>query len=125
MQTKKRNYGDLKFYYWIHVNRQRSLWNEPCAYETFVWRVRKGMNLHDAIYYPKANYKKRRKYEPTSEDNYRRRQKLNEENVMILDFDEMEKLEILPPKPNPMAKNKYNMKPKKSLWIRFLSLFKK
>ena len=83
------------------------------------------MNLHDAIYYPKATYKKREKYQPTVEDNYRRRQKLNEENVMILDFDEMEKLEILPPKQKPMAK--YNMKPpkKKNLWIRFLSLFKK
>ena len=83
------------------------------------------MNLHDAIYYPKSNYKKREKYQPTVEDNQRRRQKLNEENVMILDFDEMERAEILPPKPKPMAKNKYNLKPKKSLWIRFLSLFKK
>ena len=82
------------------------------------------MSLHDAIYKPRAEHQVRdRKKTPTIQDAIRRRQVLNEENLMILDFDEMEKLEILPPKPKKMAK--YNMKPKKkSLWKRFISLFK-
>ena len=82
------------------------------------------MNLHDAIYSPRVEYNVRdRKLTPTIQDNIRRRQMLNEENVMILDFDEMERAEILPPKKKPMAR--YNMKPKKkNLWKRFISLFK-
>ena len=124
MQNKrKRTYWDLKFYYWIHVNKQKALWNIPCAYDTFIWRLWKWMNLHDAIYYPRANYPTKRKSTKTIDDDFRRRQVLNDENVMIIDFDEMEKLEILPPKQKPMAK--YNMKPKKkSIRARFISLFK-
>lgn len=76
------------------------------------------MNLHDAIYSPRVEYQVRdKKLTPTIQDNIRRRQKLNDENVMILDFDEMEKLEILP---------KTKKKPKKTtLLSRFISLFKK
>ena len=52
------------------------------------------MNLHDAIYTPcTPSYHKREEYKATVEDNTRRRQKLNEENVMILDFDEIDELE--------------------------------
>ena len=52
------------------------------------------MNLHDAIYTPVATaYHKREEYKPTVEDNARRRLKLNDENVQILDFDEIEELE--------------------------------
>ena len=82
------------------------------------------MNLHDAIYKPRADqYVRDNKKTPTIQDAIRRRQVLNDENVMILDFDEMEKAEILPPKKKPMAR--YNMKPKKkNLWKRFISLFK-
>ena len=77
------------------------------------------MNLHDAIYTPRVEYNVRdQKRTPTIQDNIRRRKKLNEENIMILDFDEMEKLEILPPTEKKMAR--YNMKPKKSLWRRFI-----
>ena len=82
------------------------------------------MSLHDAIYKPRAEqYVRDKKLTPTIQDAIRRRQVLNEENVMILDFDEMERAEILPPKKKPMAK--YNMKPKKTLLQKFISLFQK
>ena len=134
-------YWDKKFYYWIHCNRQRAMWNEPLSYYWFILRLRKWMNVHDAIYTPAAKRRDRWEYKATPEDNTRRRQKLNEENVMILDFDEIEELErrqqqeiivkqdikpILHHKPNPKMPNKIKMpKPKKTLWDRFLSFFKK
>lgn len=86
-------YWDKKFYYNIHCNRQRADWNEPLSYDWFIWRLRKWMNVHDAIYTPAAKRRDRWEYKATPEDNARRRQKLNEENVMILDFDEIEQLE--------------------------------
>lgn len=115
---------DKKFYYWIHVNKQKANWLNPCSYSGFCYRLLHGMNLHDAIYMPRVEYQVRdKKQYPTIQDSIRRRQMLNEENVMILDFDEMEKLEILPPNKENMAK--YNMKPKKkNLWKRFISLFR-
>ena len=81
------------------------------------------MNLHDAIYKPRAEHQVRdRKKTPTIQDNIRRRQVLNDENVMIQDFDEMEKY-LTPNQKEEMAR--YNMKPKKkNLWKRFISLFK-
>jgi len=113
-------YWDLKFYYWIHVNKQKSLWNIPCSYTTFVRRLRKGMNLHDAIYRPRVESQVRKKKTTTSvEANIRRREKLNDENVMILDFDEIEKLENLNP---PKIKIP---KPKKNLLQRFIWWIKK
>ena len=73
------------------------------------------MNLHDAIYRPRVESQVRdRKKEPTAEDNIRRREMLNEENVMILDFDEIEKLENIKP---PKIKIP---KPKKNLLQRFI-----
>ena len=52
------------------------------------------MNLHDAIYMPRVECQVRKKdFKPTPEDNTRRRQLLNEQNIMILDFDEIEELE--------------------------------
>ena len=51
------------------------------------------MSLHDAIYKPRAESQVRdNKKTPTIQDNIRRRQVLNEENVMILDFDEIDKI---------------------------------
>ena len=80
------------------------------------------MTLHDAIYMPRVEYNVRcRKMYPTTEDNYRRRQMLNEENVQILDFEQIDKV-LFKKRQYKMAK--YNMKPKKSLWKRFISLFK-
>lgn len=117
-------YGDIKFYYGVHVNKQKANWLTPCSYNAFCYRLNHGMTLHDAIYTPRVEHQVREKnLTPTIQDNIRRRQVLNDENVMILDFDEMERLEILHPKKKPMAR--YNMKPKKkSLWKRFISLFK-
>ena len=89
------------------------------------------MSLHDAIYYPRVEYQVRhRELKPTVEDNVRRRQKLNEENVMILDFDEIDEIERkqnhLSNNPTHTMPNKIKMpKPKKSLRIRILELFKK
>lgn len=86
------------------------------------------MTLHDAIYAPCAIYQKKKQFKPTVEDNQRRRQKLNEENVMILDFDEIDEIEekqnVLHPKPTKMANRIKMPKPKKTLWDRFISLFK-
>lgn len=132
-------YWDKKFYYWIHCNRQRADWNEPLSYYWFICRLWRWMNLHDAIYTPVATaYHKREEYKPTVEDNTRRRLKLNDENVQILDFDEIDELErkqeiiwwqdIKPILHNnkPKMPNKIKMpKPKKSLWNRFLNLFKR
>ena len=95
------------------------------------------MNVHDAIYTPAVKRNRRWEYKSTPEDNTRRRQKLNEENVMILDFDEIDELEqkqkiepywesivdiIERRKKN---KNKIQIpKPKQSLLDRFISLFR-
>jgi len=133
-------YWDKKFYYNIHCNRQRADWNEPLSYYWFILRLRKWMNVHDAIYTPAVKRNRRWEYKWTPEDNTRRRQKLNEENVMILDFDEIEELErkqnieitveqdikpILSPKPTEEMPNKIKMpKPKRTWWDRFISLFR-
>ena len=98
------------------------------------------MNVHDAIYEPKVKCQVRKKeFKPTPEDNTRRRQLLNEQNVMILDFDEIEELEAkLREKfsedvrpmfenkiPKPRKQNRIQIpKPKQSLLDRFISLFK-
>ena len=121
--TRQFPYWDVKFYYWIHINRQKALGNIPCSYDAFAWRLWKGYSLHDAIYKPRAeSHVRNNKRTPTIQDNIRRRQVLNDENVMILDFDEMEKY-LTPNQKEEMAR--YNMKPKKkNLWKRFISLFK-
>lgn len=131
-------YWDKKFYYNIHCNRQRADWNEPLSYYWFICRLRRWMNLHDAIYTPcTPSYHKREEYKATVEDNTRRRQKLNEENVMILDFDEIDELEQKQ-KIEPywesivdiIERRKKNTnriqipKPKQSLLDRFISLFR-
>lgn len=128
-------YWDKKFYYWIHCNRQRADWNEPLSYDWFIWRLRKWMNVHDAIYTPAAKRRDRWEYKATPEDNARRRQKLNEENVMILDFDEIDELERKQQpveitvkqevKPIVRKQNRIQIpKPKQSLLHRFISLFR-
>ena len=123
MPNNQLPFGDKKFYYEIHVDKQKAQWLTPCSYSGFCYRLLHGMNLHDAIYYPRVEYNVRdRKLTPTIQDTIRRRQVLNEENVMILDFDEMEKY-LTPNQKEEMAR--YNMKPKKkNLWKRFISLFK-
>ena len=79
---------DIKYYYKIHCARQMALGLTPVCYERFAKRLKK-MNLHDAIYTPRAEGKARdmkAKLEPTVADKYRRRQTLNDENVQYIDF---------------------------------------
>lgn len=116
-------YWDMKYYYNIHVQRQKMLWNIPLTYDGFIKRVKK-MNLHDAIYAQRTRPVRRWKSPTPIQDEIRRAEKLKEENVMVVDFKELKKLEqpLHPKKTKPMAN--YNMKPKKSLLQRFISLFK-
>lgn len=117
-------YWDLQFYYKIHVARQKAQWEIPLKYDQFIKRL-KTMNLHDAIYTPRSKEAKPRKSKTPIQDHQRRMAKLKENNVQILTFEEMEKVEkkVFNPKDKPMPK--YNMKPKKkTLRDRFISLFK-
>lgn len=117
---------DIKYYYQIHCARQKALGNTPVCYERFAKRLKK-MNLHDAIYTPRAEGMARdmkAKLEPTVADKYRRRQTLNDENVQYLDFHHTVAVEERFKKKK-KKKNKTRMpKPKPTLLDRFLSLFK-
>lgn len=116
-------HGDLKYYRQLHCQKMKAQWYNPVTYSRFINRLRT-MNLHDAINYPRVDYQaKRDKSNTPIQDNIRRMQVCKENNIQILDLEQIDK--ILFPKPNPMAKNKYNMKPKKSWWNRLLSFFKK
>ena len=74
-------YWDLKYYYQIHVDRQTELWNIPLKYDQFIKRLKK-MNLHDAIYTPRANAPYQWKNKTPIADEIRRMAKLREQNVM-------------------------------------------
>ena len=115
-------HGDVKFYYRIHVNKQKALWLQPVAYENFYRRLRKGYTLHDAIYMPRCEYNVREYPRQPIQDWIRRVKTLREENVRVIDFEKVDK--VLFPKQKKMAR--YNMKPKKKTTLRekFLSLFK-
>ena len=124
----KTNYPkwDIKFYYFIHVNRQKSLWRNPVTYPQFYRRLRDGMTLHDAIYRPRVEYQVRKMKQTPIQDSIRRIQTLRAENVISRPKPEVKVIEKrIYPKPNQPMPN-YNMKPKKkpSLRIRFISLFK-
>lgn len=118
-------YWDLQFYYKIHVARQKEQWEIPLKYDQFIKRLKK-MNLHDAIYTPRAFEVKPRKSKTPIQDHQRRMIKLKENNVQILGFEEMKKVEqkYLPRKQKKMPR--YNMKPNrlKNLRFRFISFFK-
>ena len=124
MQTKDIPFGDKKFYYQIHVSKQKAQWLTPCSYSGFCYRLSHGMNLHDAILSPRVEYQVRdKKLTPTIQDNIRRRQVLNEENIQILDFEQIDKV-LFKKRDYKMAR--YNMKPpKKTLLQKFISYFKK
>ena len=84
------------------------------------------MNVHDAIYTPRAEGKARdmkAKLEPTFVDKYRRRQTLNDENVQYLDFHPTKAVE------KSFKKKKKNRtripKPKKKWYEKIIDLFKK
>jgi hypothetical protein len=108
---------DLKYYHQIHCNKQKALWNHPVSYSNFVNRLRDWMNLHDAIYTPRAEWKVRHANKTPIQDAIRRKQINKEENIQILDLDYLMELEM---------KNQIKMpKPKKSLRVRFLDFFKR
>lgn len=56
-------YGDLKYYYQIHVKKQEAKWLTPVSYENFTRRFKK-MSLHDAIYKPRYEHKVRYNMKP-------------------------------------------------------------
>ena len=107
---------DIKFYYGIHINRQKMLGCTPVSYPQFYRRLRSWMTLHDAIYTPRCEYNVRNHKKHPIQDHIRRVKTLKDENVQVID---------LPPIQKPMAR--YNMKPPKKTTLRerFLSLFKK
>lgn len=111
------HYWDLKYYYQIHVDRQTELGNTPLKYDQFIKRLKK-MNLHDAIYTPRAYASYNRKPKTPIQDDIRRKAKLQEENVEIF--------------PNYKVIPHHNLKfveiqtPVEKPWLlsRFISLFK-
>ena len=84
---------DLKYYYQIQCQRQKALGNTPVSYSNFVNRLKK-MNLHDAIYTPRAERQVRDTNKTPIQDAIRRRQINKEENIQILDLDNLRKLEM-------------------------------
>ena len=75
------------------------------------------MSLYDAIYTPRVERQVRDTNKTPIQDAVRRRQINKEENIQILDLDHLRELEMW---------NTIKMpKPKKSLRVRFLELFKK
>ena len=76
------HYWDLKYYYQIHVDRQTELGNTPLKYDTFIKRLKK-MNLHDAIYTPRATAGYQWESKNPIADETRRIAKLHSENIEI------------------------------------------
>jgi hypothetical protein len=75
------------------------------------------MSLHDAIYMPRVDIQARDTNKTPIQDAVRRRQINQQENIQILDLDHLIELEM---------KNQIKMpKPRKSLRVRFLELFKR
>ena len=120
-----RGYGDLKYYWRLHCQKMKAKGETYVTYPAFVNRLRK-MELKDAIEYPRVDSQVRhRMYNRTPiQDNIRRTQTLKENNIQILDLDDLIKLEMKELKTK--WKNKVVFcKPKKSLWNRFLDLFRR
>jgi len=132
-------YWDIKYYYRLHCIRQNVAGNIPVSYPAFCIRLKK-MNLHDAIYSPRVEYNVRHRKDTPIQDEVRRRQINKEQNIPVLDFQQIKLLEhryyhhMYPRSysgsfPSATADGT-NFKPmiqppKKSLWKRFISLFKK
>lgn len=108
-------YWDLKFYYQIHVERQKAQWEMPLKYDQFIKRLKK-MNLHDAIYTPRAFEVRPRKSKTPIQDHQRRITKLKENNVQIVTFEEMKRAE--------KKTNKIQIPKTKKIRDRFLDIFK-
>lgn len=126
LNTTDFKYWDLKYYYQIHCRRQKADGNIPLKYDQFIKRLRV-MNLHDAIYTPRAKEVKIWESKTPVEDNIRRTQKLKEQNVQILDLDELIKIEHKYAKKQTKqtkTEKTEEIRPKQSLLDRFISLFR-
>lgn len=115
-------YWDLKYYYWVHCQRQKLQWLHPVTYQAFCRRLDK-MTLHDAIYMPRVEYNVRYRKKTPIQDEIRRKQINKYENIPVLDFEAIDK--VLFTKREPMINTIQMPKPKKTLLQRFISLFKK
>lgn len=109
--TYHHQYWDLKYYYSIHVNRQKAMWEEPINYDSFIKRAKK-MSLHDAIYNPRTKPKTTWESKTPIQDYIRRQEKLREEQIPIIDLDELAKVEA-----------KYETQDKPTFINRFISFF--
>lgn len=90
------NSWDIKYFRWIHKQKQLAMWREYVSYTQFRRRLETGMTLRDAIYSPCAVCQRRtRKPKHPIEDNIRRRATLREENIQIIDLDELWKIEAM------------------------------
>ena len=120
-----RGYGDLKYYWKLHCQKMKAKGETYVTYPAFINRLRK-MELKDAIEYPRVDSQVRhRMYNRTPiQDNIRRMQTLKANNIQILGLDHLMQVEMKELKTK--WKNKVVFcKPKKSLWNRFLDLFRR
>ena len=125
------NAWDIKYFRWIHKQKQLAMWREYVSYPQFRRRLESWMTLRDAIYTPCTLCQRRyRKSKTPIQDSIRRRATLREENIQILDFDEMKKIEAM--KHNikfiPCDKHWHLLppeQPKPTFRDRFISFFKK
>ena len=119
-------FWDIKYYYRVHCAKQRQRGNHPVSYPAFSARLKK-MNLHDAIYTPRCEYNVRhRDLETPIQNEIRRRQINKEENIHILDLNQIDAVLTHGRQHKVYAQQFQPMipKPKKSLWRKFISLFK-
>lgn len=90
------NAWDIKYFRWIHKQKQLAMWRDYVSYQQFRRRLQRGMTLRDAIYSPCAVYQRRiNKSKHPIADNIRRRETLREENIQIIDIDELWKIEAM------------------------------
>lgn len=112
------NAWDIKYFRWIHKQKQLAMWREYVSYTQFRRRLERGMTLRDAIYSPCALYQRRyHKSKTPIQDNIRRRATLMEENVHIPSLDDLVAIENLKPIQPKQAKL--------TLRDRFISFFKR
>lgn len=113
-------YWDIKYYYGIHCDIQRSRDLTPVTYAAFRKRV-KTMELADAVSMPRVEYNVRdmkKIRERPIQDKIRRKQINKEENIPVLDFEQIDK--VLFNKRDYKIMANYNMKPKRSLFQRMI-----
>ena len=112
------NAWDIKYFRWIHKQKQLAMWREPVSYPQFRRRLESWMTLRDAIYTPCVLYQRRtHKSKTPIQDKIRRRATLMEENVHIPSLDDLVVIENLKPIQPKQAKL--------TLRDRFISFFKR